>query len=143
MNIARDIVTDGETLGRCYVPTEYFDNEEEEIRILCTEKNPRSLGDEKLKKYSTRVIQLADECRSESVDALRYLPLETRRAILAAIDIYRGNISAIKSSPTYPTRASLPKLYKMLIGFYSLYIKIIQYIKYFRLFVLILYLFFY
>lgn len=134
MNIARDIVTDSETLGRCYVPTEYLDNEEEEVRILCTEKNPRSLGDKKLKKYSTRMIQLADKYQTESVDALRCLPLETRSSILAAIDIYRGNISAIESSPIYPTRASLPKLHKILIGFYSLYIKSIQYIKYFRLF---------
>lgn len=123
VNIARDIVTDSVTLGRCYVPTEYMDDEKEEVRVLCDEKNPRSLGDKKLKKYSTRMIQLADKYQSESVDAIRCLPHDARGSVLAATDIYRGNISAIKSSLTYPTRAALPKLHKILIGLYCLYIK--------------------
>lgn len=128
MNIARDIVTDSKTLGRCYVPTEYMDDEEEEVRILCNEKNPRSLGNKKLIKYSTRMIQLANKHQLESVDAIRWLPHETRGSVLAATEIYRGLTSAIQSSPTYPTRASLSKWNKIFIGFYSLYIKSIQYV---------------
>lgn len=128
MNIARDIVTDSETLGRCYVPTDYMDDENEEVRILCTDKKPRSLGDKKLMKYSKRMIKLANYHQSESVDAIRCLPLETRGSVLAATDIYQGLTSIIQSSSTYPTRASLSKWKKMFIGFYALYIKSIQYL---------------
>jgi len=128
VNIARDIVTDSETLGRCYVPTEYMDDEEEEVRILCREKQPRSLGDKKLKKYSTRLIHLANKQQTESAGAIRCLPHVTRGSVLATTDIYQGLVSAIQSSPTYPTRASLSKWNKILIGLYSLYIKSIQFI---------------
>lgn len=128
VNIARDIVTDSEMLGRCYVPTDYMDDDDEEVRILCIEKTPRSLGEKKLKKYSTRIIQLANKHQSESVGAIRWLPHETRGSVLAATDIYRGLTNAIQSSPTYPTRASLSKWDKIWIAFYSLYIKSIQYV---------------
>lgn len=128
MNIARDIVTDSETLGRCYVPTEYMDDEEEEVKLLCHEKQPRSLGDKKLKKYSTRLIHLANKQQLESLDAIRCLPHVTRGSVLATTDIYRGLVSAIQSSPTYPTRASLSMWKKIVIGLYSLYIKSIQYV---------------
>lgn len=128
MNIARDIVTDSITLGRCYVPTEYMDDEEEEIRIICNEKKPRSLGNNKLVKYSRRMIKLANKHQIESVDAIRWLPHETRGSVLAATEIYRGLTTIIESSPTYPTRAALSKWNKIVIGFYSLYIKSIKYI---------------
>lgn len=105
-----------------------MDDEEEEVRILCDEKNPRALGNKKLKKYSTRMIQLAKKQQSESVGAIRCLPHETRGPILAATDIYNGLTSAIQSSPVYPTRGALSKWDKILIGFYSLYIKSIQYL---------------
>lgn len=127
MNIARDIVTDSETLGRCYVPTEYMENEEEEVRILCTDKMPRALGDKKLMQYSTRMIELANRHHSGStVNAIKCLPSETRGSVLAATDIYRGLTSAIQSSPTYPARASLSKWRKIFIGLYALYVKSIQ-----------------
>lgn len=123
MNIARDIVTDSETLGRCYVPTEYMDDEKEELRILCCEKNPRSLGDEKLKQYSSKMIQLANKFQSESVNAIMCLPREVRGPVLAATEIYHGITSAIQSSQEYPTRASLSKFHKIFIGLNCLYFK--------------------
>lgn len=126
MNIARDIVTDSEILGRCYVPTEYMENEEEEVRILCTDKMPRALGDKKLMRYSTRMIKLANRHQSESVGAIKCLPSETRGSVLAATDIYRGITTAIQSSSTYPARASLSKWRKIFIGLYALYVKSIQ-----------------
>jgi len=105
-----------------------MDDEEEEIRILCNEKDPRSLGNKKLIKYSTRMIQLANKHQLESVEAIRWLPHEARGSVLAATEIYHNLTFAIQSSSTYPTRASLSKWNKMYIGFYSLYIKSIQYI---------------
>ncbi|XP_050422719.1 uncharacterized protein LOC126834666 [Adelges cooleyi] len=128
VNIARDIITDSETLGRCYVPTDYMDDEIEEIKILCHKKNPRTLGNQKLKKYSTRMIQLANKFQTESVVGIRCLPKETRGAVLAATDIYQGLTSKIQSNAIYPKRAALSKWSKIFIGLYSLYFKSIQYI---------------
>lgn len=127
VNIARDIVTDSETLGRCYVPTDYMDEKEEEMRILCMDKTPRRLGDKKLIKYSTRMIRLANRHQSESVDAIKCLPRETRASVLATTEIYRRLTCAIQSSPTYPTRASLSAWRKILIGIYVLYVQSFQY----------------
>lgn len=123
MNIARDIVTDSEMLGRCYIPIEYMDDKEEELKILCRKKEPRSLGDNKLKKYSLRMIQLANKFQSESVNAILCLPHEARGPVLAATEIYHGITLAIQSSPVYPTRASLSKCHKILIGLNCLYFK--------------------
>lgn len=128
MNIARDIVTDSETLGRCYVPAEYMNDEKKEINILCNEKMPRALGNKKLKKYATRILHLANRLQSDSVAAISCLPRETRGSVLAATDIYQGLTSVIQSSPIYPDRASITKREKILIGLYSLYVKSIQYI---------------
>ncbi|XP_044011143.1 bifunctional lycopene cyclase/phytoene synthase-like [Aphidius gifuensis] len=128
VNIARDIVTDSVTLGRCYVPSEYMDDEIQELKILCEQKNPRLLGDKKLKKYSMRIIKLANKHQSESVNAIRYLPQEVRGSVLAATEIYRGLTRVIVKNQNYPTRAALSKWNKIFIAFYSLYVKSIQYI---------------
>lgn len=128
VNIARDIITDSIKLGRCYVPTEYMDNAEEELRILCNEKNPWSLGNKKLVKYSGRFIQLSDKFYLESLDCISELPYETRGSILALIDIYRGFNNVIQSSPTYPAKATVPKCDQILIGLHSMYIKSIKYL---------------
>ncbi|KAL5245315.1 hypothetical protein ACI65C_012725 [Semiaphis heraclei] len=128
VNIARDLVSDSESLGRCYFPAEYMDNEKEDLRILRQEKNPRSLGNKKLKKYSSKLIQLANKQQFESVGAIKYLPQDLIGSVLASTEMYRGLIKAIQSCPTYPTRASLPKLSKLLIVLNTLYIKSIQYI---------------
>ena len=108
MNIARDLVRDSETWGRCYFPTECMDNEKEDIKILCQEKTPRSMGDKKLQKYAQMMIKLADKHQLESIDAINRLPREIRGPILASIEIYRGLINIIQSSPTFPNKPNTP-----------------------------------
>lgn len=123
MDISRNIVTDSESFGRCYVPSEYMDDEEEEVSILRNKKNPRSLSDKKLKKYSTKMIQLVNKHQQELVNSLNNWPHETRGPVRAVFEIYRGITSTIQSSQTYPTRASLSEFHKTLISLYSMYIK--------------------
>lgn len=120
MDIVRNIISDSESSGRCYVPSEYIDDKEEEESFLRNEKN---LSDKKLKKYSTKMIQLVNKHQQELVNSLKYWPHETRGPVLAVLEIYRGITSAIQSSHTYPTTVSLSKFHKMLIALYSLYIK--------------------
>jgi 15-cis-phytoene synthase/lycopene beta-cyclase len=125
--MSRDIVTDSETLGRCYVPAEYMDDAAADVNTLCTDRNPWTLGSEKLKMYATRMISLANQYQLESLEGIRYLPYEVRGPVLVATDIYRGVACAVEASPTYPQRASLDKWDKILIGVNSLYVKSLKY----------------
>ncbi|XP_050541352.1 uncharacterized protein LOC126905568 isoform X2 [Daktulosphaira vitifoliae] len=127
VNISRDIVTDSETLGRCYVPSEYMDDEDEEIKILCEKKTPWELGNKKLKKYAARMIQLANRHRAESLRGIKSLPYEARGPILVATNIYQSVATAVEDSPTYPKRASLNVWNKILVTITSLYFKTLKY----------------
>lgn len=53
-----------------------MNDEKEDIKVLCEEKNPRSIRDQKLQKYAQMVIQLADKHQLESADAIKRLPRE-------------------------------------------------------------------
>ncbi|XP_026807314.1 bifunctional lycopene cyclase/phytoene synthase-like [Rhopalosiphum maidis] len=128
VNIARDLVRDSEAWGRCYFPTELLDDEKEDLRILCQEKKPRSMGDKKLQRYARMMIQLADKHQLESVDAINRLPRELRGPILASTEIYRGLNYAIQSSPTFPHKAKLTKYNQLMILFKILYIKSMKYV---------------
>ncbi|XP_022173194.1 bifunctional lycopene cyclase/phytoene synthase-like [Myzus persicae] len=128
VNIARDLVRDSESWGRCYFPTECMDDEKEDIKVLCEEKNPRSMGDKKLQRYAQMMIQLADKHQFDSIDAIKRLPLEIRGSILASTEIYRGLINAIQSSPTFPNKAKLTSYYKLKILFKTLYITSMKYV---------------
>ncbi|XP_025196896.1 bifunctional lycopene cyclase/phytoene synthase-like [Melanaphis sacchari] len=127
VNISRDIVTDSETLGRCYVPAEYMDDAAADMNVLCADRNPWTLGSDKLKAYTTRMISLAKRYQLESLEGIRFLPYEVRGPVLVATDIYRGVACALEASPTYPRRASLNKWEKILIGVNSLYVKSLRY----------------
>lgn len=79
-------------------------------------------------KYARRMIMLANKHQFASVNAIKWLPRETRGSVLAATEIYRGIAIVIESNPIYPTRAALSKWNKIIVGFYSLYIKSIKYV---------------
>lgn len=127
VNISRDIVTDSETLGRCYVPAEYMDDAAANLNTLCNDRDPWTLGSEKLKSYATRMIKVANQYQLESLEGIRYLPYEVRGPVLVATDIYRGVACAVEASPTYPRRASLGKWDKILVSINSLYFKSLKY----------------
>lgn len=128
INISRDIVTDSETLGRCYVPAEYMDDEAREMDALCEDRAPWTLGVAKLKGYATRMIALADRYRLESLEGVPCLPYDVRGPVLVATDIYWGMAAAIVTSPTYPRRASLGKWTKVMVGINSLYGQSLRYL---------------
>lgn len=127
VNISRDIVTDSETLGRCYVPAEYMDDREAELKTLRADRAPWTLGSGKLKKYASRMIRLADQYQQESLMGVGHLPYEVRGPVLVATDIYRGVATAVEASPTYPKRASLSEREKILVGLKSLYFRSLKY----------------
>lgn len=128
VNISRDIVTDSETLGRCYVPAEFMDDAATDMSILCGDRNPWNLGSEKLKMYAMRMIGLASRYQLESLEGIQYLPYEVRGPVLMTTDIYWGMANVIETSPTYFRRASLGKWDKIFISINSLYFKSLRYI---------------
>jgi len=127
--MARDIVYDSESWGRCYYPTEYMDDKNEDVKVLCEEKKPRSMGETKLRKYAQVMLKLADKHHFESVGAIKRLPREIRGTILASTDIYRDGVAdAIHYSSTFPNKPKLTKFHKFTILFKTLYITSMQYV---------------
>lgn len=127
VNMARDLVYDSESWGRCYFPTELMDDKNEDLKVLCEEKNPRSMGEKKLRRYAQVMLKLADKHYFESVGCISRLPRDVRDTILASTEIYRdGLIYAINSSPKFPSKPKLSKYNKLMILFKTLYIKSMQ-----------------
>lgn len=128
VNIARDLVWDSESWGRCYFPVEFMDNKNEDIRIICKEKNSRALGNEKLHRYANKMFKLANKHHKESVDAIECLPLDLKGLTLTSIEVYRGIIDAVQSSPTFPDKAKVSRWNKYKIILRVLYIESLQYL---------------
>lgn len=130
MNIARDIIYDSITVGRTYIPTSFLDDEEMELKILCDKKDARSLGENKIRKYSSRLIQLYYKYQPETLDLFNWLPHDIRGGVIAFYYIYLGHIAAFRSSSTYPTKASISKWKKYAILLNSIYITTFKNIQY-------------
>jgi len=106
-----------------------MDDKNEDIKVLCEEKKPRSMGETKLRKYAQMMLKLADKHHFESVGAINRLPREIRGTILASTDIYRDGLTgAIHSSSTFPNKPKLTTFNKFMILFKTLYIKSMQYV---------------
>lgn len=125
MNMARDIVVDSETSGRCYLPLDYLDDKEKELKILCIDKTPRDLGNQKLKNYSLKLIKFSDSQQLNLDDVMKCLPYDIRGWFLTIIQSYLDLKSVIISSPTFPRKASLSKWKLIRTGFYNIYLKTI------------------
>lgn len=121
MNIARDIVTDSKTLGRCYVPSEYMENAKNELKILKIDRDPWSLGQDRLRKYALRLIDLADSYADKALKGVSMLPSEVQGPVLATTEIYRMIGVFISKNPGYPERAFVGKRKKILIALSCMY----------------------
>lgn len=88
INICRDIVSDSVSIGRVYVPTDFMEDPENELRIMGKEKNARALDDEKLKGYISKFLKMADKEYSDSLKCIEYFPCEVRAQFLAVSDVF-------------------------------------------------------
>lgn len=111
VNISRDIIIDSETLGRCYIPLDYFNGNE--FDVLLKQRNPHVIGNRLLKQYARKMINLADKLANESIFSIILLPIECQRPILTALEIYQGIGKAIKTNELYERRAYLNKFNKV------------------------------
>lgn len=118
-NIARDIIIDSETLGRCYVPNNYFSGNE--LKHLIEDRNPKNIPNSQLKKYAEKMLDIADRLANEATHAINLLPSESRRAVLSALEIYQGIGKLIRSNEHYERRTFLTKLEKIRIVLKTIY----------------------
>ncbi|XP_022173188.1 bifunctional lycopene cyclase/phytoene synthase-like [Myzus persicae] len=129
VNISRDLVFDSESWGRVYLPTDYMEDEENDLRVLRKEKNPRALGNDKLNRYANKMNELCDKNLRESIDVIKRMPFEIRGLILTSVELYRAiYYCAIKYSEKFPNKAKLTLLDRYKVLFKVLYIDSLQYL---------------
>lgn len=110
-NISRDIIIDSEELGRCYVPESYLTANEREL--LTVHRTPNDLPNQKLRSYAIKLLDLADSLTNEAIHAVNLLPRECQRAVLGALQIYRGIGNTIRQNDVYPRRTVATKWTKL------------------------------
>lgn len=123
VNIARDIATDSETLGRCYVPLDFLIDKEKELKSLKEKRDPWSLGQDRLRLYAINILSVADAYNDRASFGVLLLPKEAQGAVLTATEIYQGIGKLIRERRDYVKRVSLGKLRKIRIAFNCMYLK--------------------
>nr|AAO46893.1 lycopene cyclase / phytoene synthase [Blakeslea trispora] len=119
VNIARDIVTDSETLGRCYLPQQWLRKEETE---QIQQGNARSLGDQRLLGLSLKLVGKADAIMVRAKKGIDKLPANCQGGVRAACQVYAAIGSVLKQQKTtYPTRAHLKGSERAKIALLSVY----------------------
>ncbi|KAI8581712.1 hypothetical protein K450DRAFT_185497 [Umbelopsis ramanniana AG] len=106
VNIARDIVTDSQTLGRCYIPLTYLQDPMMELDLLNHGK-ARHISDGNLRRYALRILALADKLAVSGSRGIDLLPMEARRGVWAACQVYSGIGKKLREQHGYPSRAHL------------------------------------
>ncbi|KAI8344160.1 phytoene synthase/lycopene cyclase [Chlamydoabsidia padenii] len=118
-NIARDIVTDSQQLGRCYLPTTWL--KDNEIYLIKTGR-ARQLGDRRLKDLSLRLVHAADSINLSARRGIHRLPLHSQGGVRAACAVYCAIGKALKNEQDgYPTRAHVKGYKRAWIAFQSVY----------------------
>ncbi|KAI9300497.1 Lycopene beta-cyclase [Cunninghamella echinulata] len=117
-NIARDIVTDSQQLGRCYIPLTWLKNNELE---LIKTRQARRLGDTRLKEWALKLIQEAELCQVRASRGILNLPKNCQGGVRAACAVYCGIGQALKLADGYPTRAHVKGFCRALIALSSVY----------------------
>ncbi|KAI8069654.1 Lycopene beta-cyclase [Gongronella butleri] len=108
-NIARDIVTDSKTLGRCYLPLTWLSaNEQADI----FSGDARKLGDARLRSLALKLVGMADELVPGALRAVDKLPAVCQGGVRAACGVYCAIGEMIKLANGYPTRAYVKKAYR-------------------------------
>ncbi|ORX60715.1 Lycopene beta-cyclase [Hesseltinella vesiculosa] len=108
-NIARDIVIDSQTLGRCYLPLTWLSPDECDLFFS---RRARRLGDDRLRSLAVNLLDMADQLQPGAQRAIEKLPMGCQGGVRAACGVYCGIGQALKSAEGYPTRAHVSKLHR-------------------------------
>lgn len=102
INIARDIVTDSQQLGRSYVPRIWLSKQEYD---LLKKGSARKLGDARLRELALQLINGATEITARADRGIERLPPACRGGVRAACAVYTSIGDAVKEAQGYPDRA--------------------------------------
>ncbi|KAI8973627.1 Squalene/phytoene synthase-domain-containing protein [Mycotypha africana] len=121
INIARDIIADS-LVGRCYVPLQYMPYPPQTIyHLLKVARTPYQVGEQTLKSFSLRIIQLADQIADKAQKGIDGLPEEVQDSIRAAFEIYMAIGPTLKDEPGFPLRTKVPKRQQQWIALRCIY----------------------
>ncbi|KAG2210269.1 hypothetical protein INT47_003254 [Mucor saturninus] len=118
-NIARDIVTDSQELGRCYLPMDWLTDNESS---LIAAGKARELGDSRLLQLSKTLIRDAESIMKTANKGIEALPFHCRGGVRAACNVYAaiGHV-ILKERTHYPTRAHIKSSGRSKIALLSVY----------------------
>ncbi|KAG2230910.1 hypothetical protein INT48_000022, partial [Thamnidium elegans] len=118
-NIARDIVTDSQELGRCYLPTDWLLKGEDEL--IATGK-ARQIGEPRLLNLSKKLIQDGERIMVTANKGIDQLPRNCQGGVRAACNVYAAIGTQIKqANERYATRAHLKSYGRSKIALASVY----------------------
>lgn len=118
-NIARDIVTDSQELGRCYLPNNWLSDKE---LNLIGQGQARQLGEKRLLNLSMKLISEADRLMKNANKGIDALPTNCQGGVRAACNVYAAIGGAMKSQVNhYPTRAHIKGFGRAKIALLSVY----------------------
>lgn len=118
VNIARDIVTDSQELGRAYLPSDWLGTKE--LDYLAQGK-ARELGDARLMALCRRLTNKATHLKRQAERGIDYLPESCQGGVRAACNVYSSISIVLNKSHHYPTRAFLSKPQRALVALSSVY----------------------
>lgn len=106
-------------LGRCYIPHSYL--KKNELEYLLIDRSPNKIPNAKLKKYAEKMLDIANDLSNDAIHAIKFLPNECQRAVLAALDVYQGIGFSIRCNSIYQRRTVLTKWQKIRIVLKCMY----------------------
>jgi 15-cis-phytoene synthase/lycopene beta-cyclase len=117
-NIARDIVTDSQEAGRCYLPSVWL-TETETLQIQ--KGNARGLDETRLLELSHKLIDEADRIMIIAKEGIAKLPNNCQGGVRAACYVYTTIGKTLKQCCSYPTRAHVKSARRAKIALLSVY----------------------
>lgn len=118
-NIARDIVTDSQELGRCYLPMDWLTDKESKLIAV---GKARELGDARLLNLSKKLIRDAEDIMKVANEGIQELPFHCQGGVRAACNVYAAIGHVIQNETTsYPTRAHIKSGGRSKIALLSVY----------------------
>lgn len=130
-NIARDILTDSTTLGRCYIPTSFFSAVSPsgpplELKTALTSRSLEcsSSTEGHFRALALNLLDLSDAYYNSSVAYISQLPRAARGPVRAACEVYREYGRVIRERGGYPERrVRIGKWRRMWVGLMALLVQ--------------------
>lgn len=113
VNITKDIVKDSKTLGRCYIPSTFLEDSNQDLHQLTIARNPEALGSDKLARYAGKMLKLVEIHDEKSKAAVNLFPKDSRAPLLALLYTYRTIGQMVVKKSNYKWNVSQSKVTKI------------------------------